>query len=229
MKIEAVVTDLFFDLDHTIYDFDKNAELTFQAAFKELKLGETQSFMSNFKPINEAYWEQFARKEITRDHLRYARLKDTFEAINLKVDEDEIRYITEYFILNLTQNCHLIEGVLQTLNYLKSKYRLHIISNGPKNVQERKIKNAGLADYFLTLTVPEMVGFQKPRPEIFDHAMKSVSVKPCESIMIGDSLFADVSGALNAGMHAIWFNEFKKTNKQNHVEIHQFKELINIL
>jgi len=229
MLNKNLITDLFFDLDHTIYDFDKNATLTFQAAFSELNITGVQEFMFFFKPINDAYWEKFVRNEITREHLRFARLKDTFDAINLKVSEEKIRSISEYFVMNLTRNNYLIEGALETLNYLLPKYRLHIISNGPKKVQERKIKNTGLTDFFQTLTVPETAGFQKPHPEIFRSAMHSAGTKTEQSIMIGDNLFTDVSGALNAGMNVIWLNELNKKNEFNTIEIQKLRELKNIL
>ncbi|HUH26481.1 MAG TPA: hypothetical protein VLY87_07625, partial [Flavobacterium sp.] len=83
MIVKEHITDLFFDLDHTIYDFDQNAALTFHAVFKDLELEGVSDFMTHFKPINNVYWERYANQEITNDYLRYGRLKDTFNALEV--------------------------------------------------------------------------------------------------------------------------------------------------
>lgn len=223
------ITDLFFDLDHTIYDFDKNSALTFQSVFSDLNLKGVDDFMTHFKPINDYYWEKLSRNEITHEFLRYARLKDSFNAIDVPVSEDEIHYIAEHFIENLTNHSHVFNGAYEALDYLKAKYRLHIITNGPEKVQEKKLKNTHLEPYFLTVTNSEKSGVKKPHPDIFNHALNLANVEPQKSVMIGDNLLADISGALNVGMNVIWFNEFKKQNDLQITEIHQLPELINIL
>lgn len=223
------ITDLFFDLDHTIYDFDKNSALTFHTVFSDLKLKGVEDFMTHFKPINEHYWEKFAREEITRDFLRYGRLKDTFEAMELNVSDDHIYHIADYFITNLTRHNHVFHGAYDVLDYLKTKYRLHIITNGPEKVQEQKLKNSKLDHYFKTITNSEKSGVKKPHPNIFKHALQLAETSPEQSVMIGDSLSADISGALGVGMNVIWFNEFRKTTDLKVTEIHQLNELINIL
>lgn len=223
------ITDLFFDLDHTIYDFDKNAALTFQAIFTEMELSGVDDFMTYFKPINDAYWERFSKEEISRDFLRYGRLKDTFDAINVKINDDHIHYIADEFIGKLPNHNHVFNGAYETLDVLKKKYRLHIITNGPHSVQERKLKNAHLTPYFQTITNSEMAGVKKPHPGIFQHALSTANAKAKNSLMIGDNLNADVHGALNAGMQAVWFNEFKLENTIGVAEVQQLNQLLEIL
>ena len=225
------ITDLFFDLDHTIYDFDKNSALTFTAAFKQFNLEKVEDFMTHFKPINDAYWERFSKDEITRDALRYGRLKDTFEAINLNVTDDKIYAIADYFIDNLSNHNHVFDGAHEALDYLKTKYRLHIITNGPDVVQYRKLQNAQLAHYFESVTNSEIAGVKKPHPQIFNHALNKVNVTAQQSIMIGDNYQADIMGALNVGMHVIWFNcNQEQQNIKNEIfQINQLKQLINFL
>lgn len=229
MKAKEHITDLFFDLDHTIYDFDKNSALTFNAVFAEMQLSGVDNFMTHFKPINNAYWERFANEEISRDFLRYGRLKDTFSAINLKVSDDNIHHIANYFIDNLTNYNHVFTGAHETLTHLKSKYTLHIITNGPEGVQYKKLKNAQLDHYFKTITNSEKAGVKKPHPGIFNYALKLANVKPQNSLMIGDNINADVHGALNVGMQAVWFNEFKLENTTGVAEVQQLKQLLDIL
>lgn len=223
------ITDLFFDLDHTIYDFDKNSALTFHAVFSDLKLEGTQDFMTHFKPINDLYWEKYAREEITHDFLRYGRLKDTFDAIELTVSDEHIYYIADYFIENLTNYNHVFQDAYETLDQLKSKYRLHIITNGPEKVQDKKLKNSKLDHYFETVTNSEKAGVKKPDPAIFQYALSQANVRPQNSLMIGDNIKADIHGALNVGMNVIWFNEFRLENTDNITEIHQLNQLLDLL
>lgn len=229
MIVKEHITDLFFDLDHTIYDFDKNSALTFHAVFTEMQLSGVDEFMMHFKPINDLYWERFAKDEISRDFLRYGRLKDTFTAINLNVSDDHIYQIADYFIENLSTHNHVFNGAHETLDHLKTKYRLHIITNGPEVVQEKKLKNAQLDHYFNTITNAEKAGVKKPHPTIFKYALNAANVKPENSLMIGDNINADVNGAINVGMQAIWFNELHLENTIGVAEVQQFKQLLDIL
>jgi len=223
------ITDLFFDLDHTIYDFDKNSALTFQAIFTEMELSGVDDFMMHFKPINDSYWELFSKEEISRDFLRYGRLKDTFDAIDVKITDDHIYYIADEFIGKLPNYNHVFDGAYETLDVLKNNYRLHIITNGPDSVQEKKLKNANLTSYFQTITNSEIAGVKKPHPEIFQHALKTANTKAENSLMIGDNINADVHGALNVGMQAVWFNEFKLENTIGVAEVQQLNQLLDIL
>lgn len=223
------ITDLFFDLDHTIYDFDKNSALTFQAIFTEMKLKGVDDFMTHFKPINDSYWERFSREEISRDFLRYGRLKDTFDAIDLKINDDHIYYIADEFVGKLPDYNHVFDGAYETLDVLKNNYRLHIITNGPDSVQEKKLKNANLTAYFQTITNSEIAGVKKPHPGIFKHALTIANTKAENSLMIGDNINADVHGALNVGMQAVWFNEFKLENTIRVAEVQQLNQLLEIL
>jgi len=223
------ITDLFFDLDHTIYDFDKNSALTFQAIFTEMELSGVDDFMTHFRPINDSYWERFSKEEISRGFLRYGRLKDTFDAINVKINDDHIYYIADEFIGKLPNYNHVFDGAYETLDVLKNNYRLHIITNGPDSVQEKKLKNANLTGYFQTITNSEIAGVKKPHPGIFQHALTTANTKAENSLMIGDNINADVHGALNVGMQVVWFNEFKLENTIGVAEVQQLNQLLEIL
>ncbi|UUV20279.1 YjjG family noncanonical pyrimidine nucleotidase [Paenimyroides aestuarii] len=229
MSAKATVTDLFFDLDHTIYDFDKNAALTFDAIFTEMQLENVHDFMIHFKPINDSYWERFSKEEISRDVLRYGRLKDTFNALQIQLTDKDIYHIADQFVMHLPNHNHVFDGAHTTLAALTKKYRLHIITNGPDVVQERKLKNAHLTSYFQTITNSELAGVKKPHTAIFQYALKKAYVKAENSVMIGDSLQADIHGALNAGMQAVWFNEAKLENPLGVAEIYKLNQLLDIL
>lgn len=229
MKGFEKITDIFFDLDHTIYDFEKNSELTFYEIFEKLNLDVHPDFMKQFKPINDYYWDKLTKKEITHEYLRYARLADTFKMVDMKPSDETIYQIADLFIENLPNYNHVFEGAHETLSYLKSKYNLHIITNGPNKIQELKLKNANLNQYFCTITNSELAGVKKPDPGIFNFALNLANVSTERSLMIGDNLDADINGALNVGFQVIWFDEFNTKTEQEFTTINKLIELKNIL
>ena len=201
------LTDIFFDLDHTLWDFDRNSALAFGVVLSangiEVDLDE---FLARYVPLNRQYWERYRKDEITQEALRYGRLKDTFDAIPVSVPDQTIHAISDGYIEELPKYGHLFDGALDTLEYLAGKYRLHIITNGFSQVQEKKIRHASIGHYFNTVTNSEMAGVKKPHRDIFAFALQAAGARPESSIMIGDCPEADVKGALDFGMRAILFS-----------------------
>ncbi|PTS91335.1 noncanonical pyrimidine nucleotidase, YjjG family [Flavobacterium sp. HMWF030] len=224
--MNTTITDVFFDLDHTLWDFDKNSEMTFDRIFKtrfpEIKV---QDFIEKYAPINQECWKLYQHDKITHQELRYNRLKFSFDALNVEISDEDIDQISEDYIEFLTDNNHLFDGAIEVLEYLKPKYKLHIITNGFARVQDKKINNAALSDYFTTITNSELAGVKKPNSIIFDYAIKVSNASKETSVMIGDCLDADVNGALNAGLDAIFFNEKKIEAPVNIKQINHLLEL----
>ena len=214
-----LITTVFFDLDHTLWDFEKNSEMAFDTIFKiQYPNINTSKFIEKYIPINQACWKLYQNDEITHDQLRYNRLKHSFDALNYSISDSEINQMAEDYIRFLPENNFLFDGALEILDYLSKKYHLHIITNGFADVQYKKIKNANIHGYFKTITNSEKAGAKKPNPIIFEHAISLANAQKENCIMIGDCLDADVGGALNFGMDAIFFNpnraEAPKTIKQ---------------
>ena len=207
MKIKHI-EDIFFDLDHTLWDFDRNSELTFENIFQRNHPSvEIKTFIEKYVPINKACWELYQYDKISHADLRYIRLKHSFDAINYAVSDEQIECISQEYIELLPDNNNLFDGTFEVLDYLNKDYNLHIITNGFADVQFRKIKNSNLAGYFDTITNSEMAGVKKPNPIIFEYALELAKAKKENSIMIGDSLEADIKGALAIGLDAIFLNE----------------------
>lgn len=224
------IKDVFFDLDHTLWDFDKNSELTFDGIFsRNHPEVEIKDFIEKYVPINQACWKLYQYDKITHEELRYNRLKHSFDAINYSISDTEINKISDEYITFLPENNHLFDGTIELLEYLKPNYNLHIITNGFAEVQFKKMTNSKIASYFLTVTNSEMAGVKKPNPVIFDYALNLAKAKKENSMMIGDSLDADVQGALDAGLDAIYFNE-NRDSVQDHIkQINHLLELKNYL
>ena len=217
---------VFFDLDHTLWDFDKNSALTFQKVFKRHAVDVSlEIFLEVYNPINLNYWKLYREEKIKKDDLRFLRLDDTFKALNISISEALTNTISNEYVYFLTTYNYLFDGTLEILEYLKPKYKLHIITNGFKEVQHGKLEKSGISHYFETVTNSEMVGVKKPNRKIFDHALSIAGADVNSSLMIGDNLEADILGAKNMGMDALCFNYHKATIPKGIIAI---KDLLEI-
>ena len=224
------ITDIFFDLDHTLWDFEKNSELTFKKIFNLLNIKiSLNNFLRIYSPINHKFWKLYRENKISRDKLRYERLKLTFSKLNFKINDNQIIEISDMYLKYLSDFSFLHQGSLDLLDFLNKKYSLHIISNGFEDVQKRKIKNSGLKKYFNYIFTSEGVGYKKPNPEIFDYVLNELSIKPWSSVMIGDSKEADIIGALSFGLNAIHFNSNNETTHDLCIIVRSLKEIKNYL
>ena len=224
MKIDNI-TDVFFDLDHTLWDFDKNSALTFNKIFKLNNIEvDLNSFLSYYKPINLAYWKLYREERIEKEALRFNRLNDAFLAMSHKLDEDLIFKLSDDYITHLTTFNHLFENTFEILDYLSVNYQLHIITNGFEEAQHKKLSQSKIIHYF-AITNSEMVGVKKPNPQIFNYALKQANTQVNTSIMIGDSYEADILGAKNIGMEVVFFDV---NNLNINDEIKQINRLLDL-
>ena len=228
MAVFTHKTDIFFDLDHTLWDFEKNSALAFQTIFEKHQLNlNLDSFLVHYVPTNLKYWKLYRDEKISQEGLRYYRLKEVFDLMQETVQDEVIHLLAQEYIHYLPQYNHLYEGAVEVLDYLYPKYKLHIITNGFQTVQAGKLKNSNIEHYFQTITNSEMAGVKKPNPLIFEFALDLAKVTKVQSIMIGDSLEADVEGALNAGLDAIFFNEFNVKTNPEITQVNQLRLLKN--
>jgi putative hydrolase of the HAD superfamily len=211
------IKHVFFDLDHTLWDFERNSNLTFEQLFKNhnipLKLVD---FLSAYSPINFKYWKLYREEKVSKSDLRYGRLKDTFDQLNYTVSDDVINQLAIDYIDVLPSNNHLFDGTIELLDYLSDKYELHIITNGFEEVQNLKLQKSGIDKYFNKIITSEAVGVKKPNPLVFEYALEQANAIASESYMIGDNLEADIFGALDCGISSIHFNlekEYKEEKK----------------
>ncbi|THD69909.1 noncanonical pyrimidine nucleotidase, YjjG family [Robertkochia marina] len=201
------IEHIFFDLDHTLWDFEKNSALAFKKIFEERELAlDLDDFLHVYVPLNLKFWRMFRENRLTKTELRYIRLRSAFDELKYPCNDLLIKEIANDYLTYLPTFNHLFKETGTILSYLDQTYKLHIITNGFANVQEGKLVNSGIDHYFKVVVNSEMAGVKKPNPYIFKLAMKRAGARPERSLMIGDSFEADVLGALNAGMHALYFN-----------------------
>lgn len=225
---------IFFDLDHTIWDFDKNAEETLLELYDIYKLNEiglpsAALFIETYTRNNHRLWADYHTGRITKTELRETRFRTTFLELGVKPELVPLAFEDDYVNLCPTKT-NLFPHAHETLQYLQSKYTLHLISNGFKEASTLKIGNTNIGGYFTHIIISEIVGINKPDPAIFEHALALAGAEKSESIMIGDSLEADVYGALNFGMDAIFFNPFNAGKPADvTLQITNLKELTKLL
>jgi len=220
------IEHVFFDLDHTLWDFDKNSALTFGQILKEENIElSLQDFLATYVPINIEYWAKYRNDLVSKETLRVGRLKDSFAALEIQVSEVTIDNLSNKYIEVLPGFNHLLEDTLEILEYLKPKYKLHIITNGFEEIQHSKLSNANILNFFNSITTSEEAGVKKPHIDIFTKALNKSNALPSNSIMIGDSYEADIDGAINAGLKAIYFDYYNKKDKVQVPQIQKLKEL----
>ncbi|MGG5505447.1 MULTISPECIES: YjjG family noncanonical pyrimidine nucleotidase [unclassified Myroides] len=204
-------TDIFFDLDHTLWDFEKNSGLAFEQVLSEMQLPFTiEQFLHYYVGINATYWDRYSLNQVSQAELRIGRIRDTFELLGYAATTEKMLEVGDKYLTYLPNYNYLFEGAIEILGYLNEKYKLHIITNGFDQVQARKIKNSGIEPFFKTVTNSELAGVKKPDAKIFTYALQLAQVEVQDTVMIGDNLLADIEGAQNIGMDVIYYNEHRK-------------------
>lgn len=232
------IRHIFFDLDNTLWDHRKNAYLTIKDLFIKTNISEEYNidfeiFHKTYNRINENLWELIRDEKIDKEYLRKHRFYDTF--LEFGIDNYNLsQYFEAHFLDQILSYNHLMDGTQECLDYLKSKeYKLHIISNGFQEVTERKCILSGISNYFESITSADSIGKRKPNTEIFAYALDKENANIGNSLMIGDDWIADIIGATNYGMKAIYFNvldeDIPYSENLDFRTISKLKELQNIL
>ena len=225
---------LFFDLDHTLWDFEANAKQTLSELYHSNDLqkkgvSDFELFFVKYSLHNERLWDRYTKGFIKQEELRWKRM--WLALLDFKLaDEPLARHLGVQFLELLPTRKTLFPYTIEILQYLQNKnYRMHLVTNGFESVQHHKIKNANLAVYFEKVITSEASGSLKPKKEIFEYALAKTGAKLDESIMIGDNQEADIQGGINAGMDTIFVNHL---NVLPHIPstytIYHLKELENI-
>lgn len=225
---------LFFDLDHTLWDFDANAKETLIEVYTFFDLEAKgvhpfNDFYKHYLHHNEILWDRYHKGFITSDELKWKRMWRTM--LEFKIGSEQLaKDMSLHFLEILPTKKILFPHTIEILNYLTAKgYTLHLITNGFEKTQWSKINNSGLSRYFTHMITSEASNSLKPKKEIFEYALNKAGAILSESIMLGDNLDADIQGAINAGMDCVFVNHLKTNTDVNPTYIiHHLKELEQI-
>jgi putative hydrolase of the HAD superfamily len=205
---------LFFDLDHTLWDFEKNANETLHTLYERHSLARfgtftVDEFVRVYSDINHALWRMYQSNKITQPQLRDLRFSRTLTKLGVPDDQMPPNISAEFTDI-LPLKSAVFPYTHEVLDYLKPNYRLHLITNGFNDVQGIKLASSNLAHYFEEVITSEQSGCLKPDPRMFRHALDRTGATAAESLMIGDNLECDVLGAFNAGIDQVYFNPDKR-------------------
>jgi putative hydrolase of the HAD superfamily len=206
--------DLFFDLDHTLWDFETNSKETIQELYNthrlvDLGIVDFDGFYSTYSAHNHRLWDRYTKGFIKQEELRWKRVY--LSLLDFKVANEPLaKEMSQAYLEILPNKKHLFPYTIEILEYLKQKeYKMHLITNGFESVQFKKIKNSGLQDYFIEVITSEASNSLKPQKEIFEYALKNAKASVEKSIMIGDNEFADIQGGINMGMDTVFVNHIQ--------------------
>jgi len=223
---------VYFDLDHTLWDFEKNSQEALKFVYKKynniFRDATFESFMESYEEINEQLWEMYRKRKIGQQELKILRFEITLNALKIKHREDLIKEMNNTYLNVLSKQKLLVDGAIETLEYLKDKYELGILTNGFRETQIVKMKSSGIFDYFSILVSSEDVGFPKPDEKIFNYAtLVSKKVKD-EIVYIGDDLENDILPAIKYGMGAIWFKNHNGSYEDPDMNVLSISKLIEL-
>ena len=206
--------DLFFDLDHTLWDFETNSKETIQELYTTHRLAELgivdfDGFYATYSAHNHRLWDRYTKGFIKQEELRWKRVY--LSLLDFKVANEALaKEMSQAYLEILPNKKHLFPYTIEILDYLKQKdYKMHLITNGFESVQFKKIQNSGLQEYFIEVITSEASNSLKPHKDIFEYALKNAKASVAESIMIGDNESADIQGGINVGMDTVFVNHIQ--------------------
>ena len=225
---------IFFDLDHTLWDYETNSAETLQELYKQHTLSEKgidsfSDFLKTFVTINTNLWDQYDTGKIHRDVIRYERFHKIL--LTLGIDDYDLSLnLSNDYVSEAPKKSGLMPNALEILDHLTEKYPLSIITNGFDEIQSTKLACSGITHYFKSVVTSARAGYKKPAKEIFEFALAENGFRASEAIMIGDNLLTDIAGARNASINTVLFNPNKIVHQEKvDYEIHDLLELKNII
>lgn len=223
------IKHIFFDLDRTLWDFESNSKTVLKILYRDYNLSQFFAafplFFKHYKKVNEQMWQQYYKKEITKDEVRLLRFYNT-----IGEDKQMCAEISQNYIEMSVMQTAVFPHTYETLTALRKRgYTLHIITNGFTEVQHKKLRNSKLDGYFQTVTTSEDAQHHKPDTRSFEFALQQAATTASHAAMVGDDLITDIQGANDAGMLSIYFNPNRYTTPHKaDKEIQSLESLLQI-
>lgn len=204
---------VFIDVDNTLLDFDKCAELSIIKAFEDFALPFNHAVVDAFHEINEGLWKEIEKGTLSRAELFDVRWNRILSRLGIDFDG---HVLEKRFFSYLTSAAVPVDGAVEMVRYLAGKYTVCVTSNAGHNQQVTRLESAGMLKYIKHVFVSEKIGFAKPDKSFFDACFKELEgVAPEETIIIGDSMTADVEGGKKYGIKTCWYNHKKLKHPEN--------------
>ena len=200
----GIIDTVFFDLDNTIFDFNKAEHIALTKTLEELGIPPTEDTCARYSVINLAQWKLLEKGVITRSEVKLRRFRFLFEELGVTASPEEAAAKYEGF---LGIGHYFIDGAEELLQTLQGTYRLYLVTNGTAAVQKGRLASADLQKYFENIFISEEIGFNKPDIRYFESCFSRIpSFSRESSVIVGDSLTSDIQGGMNAGIRTVWFH-----------------------
>lgn len=227
MNYEVII----FDADETLFDFKKSEKYALKNTMIEFGIDYDENYhLKVYKDINTLIWKEFENGLIIQRDLNIERFKRLLSKLNIKFDE--VKFAKSY-VKHLSCASFLYDDSMALIESLHKDYRLIIITNGLKDVQDNRIRKSVIGKYFEDVVISDEIEVSKPDPKIFQHALKNINhTDKTKVLMVGDSLTSDIQGGIRFGIDTCWFNSNKIINKgaiKPTYEITNLMELKNIV
>ncbi len=227
MNYEVII----FDADETLFDFKKSEKYALKNTMIEFGIDYDENYhLKVYKDINTLIWKEFENGLIIQRDLNIERFKRLLSKLNTKFDE--VKFAKSY-VKHLSCASFLYDDSMALIESLHKDYRLIIITNGLKDVQDNRIRKSVIGKYFEDVVISDEIEVSKPDPKIFHHALKNINhTDKTKVLMVGDSLTSDIQGGISFGIDTCWFNSNKIINKgaiKPTYEITNLMELKNIV
>tara|TARA_B100000965_G_scaffold339832_1_gene307695 strand:- start:843 stop:1541 length:699 start_codon:yes stop_codon:yes gene_type:complete len=224
---------LFFDLDRTLWDFERNSAEAIEDLYKKHKMEEKlkvsfPEFFKVYSLVNDELWAQYRKGDVVKDELRQQRYLLSFQHFGYDDAPLALLFNDEY-VATSSSKTHLLPHAIEVLEYLNEEYDLHVITNGFVEAQNVKLDNCDIRKYFKAIIISDGMGFRKPDKRIFHHAMKEAGAKSANSLMIGDDYGPDVLGAKAVGMDQVYLCADTKAGQKATYIISDLLELKSFL
>ena len=222
---------LLFDLDHTLLDFDTAEDIALTQLLKEEGVEDIRAYKDYYVPMNKALWKDLEEKKITKQELVNTRFSKLFS--HFGIEKDGV-YLAERYQFYLAQQGQVFSGAMELLDSLIDRgYELYAATNGITTIQTGRMAQSGLAPYFNQVFISEQLQTQKPDALFYEKIGQQIAGFSKEkTLMIGDSLTADIQGGNNAGIDTIWYNPHHLVNKslaQPTYEVDSYLALLELL
>lgn len=199
---------IFFDLDHTLIDTKKQYTIGIPMTVKRV-YGDSapKEFEQLFYMHHQQLWPEYDARRITMEDLRRERFLRAWRDLGVERSHEDADVFQREYSSTFGDTVYTYPGTFELLDALRGAYRFGIITNGSPDIQWQKMKIAGLDVYFReeSVIISENIGMAKPHHSVYDFACRALGVKPASALMIGDNYRADVLGARQFGMDAVWY------------------------
>ena len=218
---------ILLDLDDTILDFQWAEHQAITHTLSSFGIDPTEENRSRYRQINLEYWRALERKEVTQEQLKVGRFRRLLEELG---KEGDPAAMGELYLQHLGEGHRFLPGAKEAMDILVKKYRLFLVSNGNPPVQYPRLKSAGITHYFEKLFISMEIGYNKPSAEFFEHCFSQIpGFDKTKAIIVGDSLFSDIRGGINAGIKTCWVNPNHRPVREEIVPDYQIENLLQLL